>query len=474
MGGSAREWTSRLIEAVRRNKAWSIGAAGLVAAALILTLVLVMRRHGVEREAAGEYVVAPVSIDSANTALARAVGERVVPGAAIAIGRRDQILKTAGYGRVGWKDTDAVVSPESTSYDLASLTKAVATTTAVLLLAQDGRIRLDEPVQRWLPEFRGEWKDRVTWRHLLTHTSGLPPAGKMRGTAPSQRLKSLVNTPLASPPGTDVQYSDVSFIVLWAAAERAAGEPLPAFLERRVWRPLGMNQTSFWPGLECENCAPTLLLKSGEPFRGKPSDPTAHKLGMPTGNAGLFSTAHDLARFAAMVANDGVLDGVRILRPDVVRQLFVQQPGAGHRTLGWQAFCPAEEPTQQDACEHPIAYGHTGWTGTSLWIDPERGVWVVILSNRSYNVKCPPSLDELREEVFLAATGLDSLQAGTTSSRDSANRALEACLKAAERRSTRTAAARSKSKRKAKASKPKASTQGAKQKRDAAARSSKR
>jgi CubicO group peptidase (beta-lactamase class C family) len=408
---------------------WLVGMLGLGGAILLvyqtalvattafdLTKVRQALRSGHRTPAeTADYLVSPESIDSATTDVWRAVSSRVVPGAVLAIGDSDRILETAGYGRVGWKTTDEKVSPDSTIYDLASLTKAVATTSAVLLLAQDGRIALDDPVQRWLPEFEGRWKDRVTWRQLLTHTSGLPPAAKLRGRAPSQRLYSVLNTSLDEPPGTGVQYSDVSFIVLWTAAQRVAGEPLPQFLERRVWRPLGMKSTAFWPGEACTNCAPTLLLKSGEPYRGKPSDPTAHKLGMPTGNAGLFSTAHDLARFTAMIANGGELDGVRIFRPDFIHELFVQQPGAGHRTLGWQAFCPTEHPTQQQACARPIAYGHTGWTGTSLWVDPARGVWAVILSNRSYNVKRPPSLDELREDVFLDAAGLDTANDTVTS-----------------------------------------------------------
>lgn len=370
--------------------------------------------------ASGDFLLSPDDIDSASTDVQELVAERVVPGAVLAIGDSDHVVHTVGYGRVGWKTTDESVSPDSTVYDLASLTKAVATTSAALLLAQDGRISLDDPVQRWLPEFQGRWKERVTWRQLLTHTSGLPPAAHLRGRGPGDRLRSILATNLDEPPGTGVQYSDVSFIVLWTAVQRAAGEPLPAFLERRVWRPLGMNSTAFWPGEGCTNCAPTQLLKSGQPYRGKPSDPTAHKLGVPTGNAGLFSTAHDLGRFAAMVANGGELDGVRIFRPDLVRALFVQQPGAGHRTLGWEAFCPTEHPTQQQACVRPIAYGHTGWTGTSLWIDPARGVWVVILSNRSYNVKRPPSLDELREDVFLDAEGLDTPASDSARSQASA------------------------------------------------------
>lgn len=421
-----------LAQLSNRRTWWLIGSLSVIPAFLLVSSrargsrppVVATRpaRHALR------YVVSPDRLDSANAELARAVEARQVPGATLAIGRGKHILETRGYGRVGWKATDDLASPDSTEYDLASLTKAVATTTATLLLVQDGRIRLDDPVQKWLPEFEGEWKERETWRHLLTHTSGLPPAGKMRGRGTNQRLKSLVDTKLNVPPGEDVQYSDVSFIVLWTAAERVAGEPLPQFLERRVWKPLGMHSTEFWPGLDCENCAATQMLKSGEPYRGKPSDPTAHKLGIPTGNAGLFSTAHDLARFAAMIANGGTLDGVRILRPDLVHELFVQQRNAGHRTLGWQAFCPAEDPSQQAACAHPIAYGHTGWTGTSLWIDPVRGMWVVILSNRSYDRKCPPPLDELREDVYMEAAGLESPPDDTA--KDTTNAATRKCVRA--------------------------------------------
>jgi CubicO group peptidase (beta-lactamase class C family) len=349
------------------------------------------------------------AIDSATALVRSTVAARVIPGAAVAIGTDSRVLEMHGYGRVEWSDTADAVSPDSTVYDLASLTKAVATTTAVLLLAQDGRIRLDDPVQQVLPEFKGKWKDSVTWVELLTHTSGLPAGAHISGRTAAQRLAAVLATPLRARPGTYVQYSDLSFITLWAAAQRVAGEPLPRFLERRVWKPLGMNSTSFWPGLKCDDCAPTELLRSGEPYRGKPSDPIAHNIGIPTGNAGLFSTAHDLARFAQMIVNGGELHGKRILEPDLVNLLLRQVAHAGHRTIGWEAFCPNEHLTQDQPCAHPIAYGHTGWTGTSLWIDPVRKLWVVILSNRSYNVKRPPSLDALRAGVFeRAADGVDA------------------------------------------------------------------
>src|SRR5262245_6192451 len=157
---------------------WPVGLVG-VALAIALATILLSARHEraaahAARRASGQYLVAPDDIDSATTDLQRAVAKRIIPGAALAIGRRGRTVETAGFGRVGWKETDDPVSPDSTIYDLSSLTKAVATAPAVLLLVQDGRITLDEPVQKWLPEFTGGGKERVTWRHLLTHTSGLP------------------------------------------------------------------------------------------------------------------------------------------------------------------------------------------------------------------------------------------------------------------------------------------------------------
>src|SRR5258708_1847564 len=237
--GRERAAPAKSGEPAPRTWKWLIGLGSVVV--LVVAIIVLWAHHNrlaarAARRAFGQYLVAPDNIDSATSDLRRAVAQRVIPGAVLAVGKRGRIVETAGFGRGGWKDSDDPVSPDSTVYDLASLTKAVATTPAVLLLVQDGRITLDEPVQKWLPEFQGRWKERVTWRHLLTHTSGLPPGTKVRGRAPGQRLENVIETPLGEPPGIDVQYSDVSFIVLWKAAERVAGEPLPAFLERRLFR----------------------------------------------------------------------------------------------------------------------------------------------------------------------------------------------------------------------------------------------
>jgi CubicO group peptidase (beta-lactamase class C family) len=361
----------------------------------------------------------PAALDAAEAAVRAELERRAFPGAALALGVGPRTERLAGMGHVGWREAAAPVGADSTLYDLASVTKPVATATAVLLLAQDGVIDLDEPVRRHLPEFEGQFKDQVTWRHLLTHTSGLPGGANIRGEEPRERLRRILRTRIPEPPGRYVVYTDLGYVALWAAAERAAGEPLTRFLERRVWRPLGMTHTAFLPGQECTLCAPTLRLSTGEPYRGRPNDVLARRLGGIAGNAGLFSTARDLGRFAAMLANGGELDGVRILRPEMARAMLTQQPGAGRRTLGLVAVCPDETlEGDREPCGRPVAFVHNGWTGTSLWIEPERRVWAVLLTNRSYDVRAKPRMQALREDVFRSAAGLPARRASARESED--------------------------------------------------------
>jgi serine-type D-Ala-D-Ala carboxypeptidase len=341
------------------------------------------------------------SLQGARTLVLDELDRRAFPGAAMAIGVGPNIQWMDGFGRIGWRALAANVSPDTTVYDIASLTKLVGTATAVLLLVEEGRIDLDAPVQRTLPEFEGVYKERITWRHLLTHTSGLPAGTVVRGDTPEERARRLLRTLVRVPPGTYVNYSDIGYVVLWEAAERAAGEPLEEYLRRRVFEPLGMTRTTFSPGQEaCTECAPTLLLSTGVPYRGRPHDPTARLLGGVTGNAGIFSTARDLARFTAMLANDGELDGVRVLSRRSVDALMTQQRGAGQRTLGGTALCPDEDVDGSadimKPCRRPLAFGHNGYTGTSIWIDPETRAWVVLLSNRTYDVRAPHRMRELR------------------------------------------------------------------------------
>jgi CubicO group peptidase (beta-lactamase class C family) len=315
------------------------------------------------------------------------------PGAALALGQGGRPVLERGLGRLTWGG--AAVDPAGTLYDLASLTMVVATTTAVMLLVEDGRMELDAPVSRYLPEFAGGAKDRVTVRHLLTHTSGLPAGAGVRGTGEAARDR-LLGTPLRSAPGEEVVYSDVGFVTLWAAAERAAAGPLPELLEERVFGPLGMASTGFAPGGECEACAPTFRDGDGTPVRGVVHDPIARTLGADrAGNAGLFSTARDVARFAAMLAAGGELGGVRVLADSTIRRFTGRQEGAGTRALGWDT----RDERGIGAAGLGMsagAYGHTGFTGTSLWVDPERGTWTVFLTNRAYAPQAGVQMQALR------------------------------------------------------------------------------
>jgi CubicO group peptidase (beta-lactamase class C family) len=335
------------------------------------------------------------SLIHAEAAIADEVRRGAFPGAALAVGRKGQVVVERGIGTTGWTPEDVPVDPDRTVYDLASLTKVVATTTALMLLVEDGKVELDAPVSRYLPDFWGGGKELVTMRMLLTHTSGLPAWAELWGRTPEEALGRAVRTPLAAAPGARVEYSDIGFVVLYAAAERAAGEPIYRLLDRRVYGPLKMRFTTYQAGAGCAWCASTARAQ-GDAFQGKVHDPIARQLGGIAGNAGLFSTAHDLARFAAMLANEGELDGVRVLKPETVR-LFARRQ-VGTRALGWE--CPNRSGGGAAGLRiSPNAYGHTGYTGTSIWIDPDRGTWAVLLANRTYQTAANNRMQTLRRTV---------------------------------------------------------------------------
>lgn len=343
---------------------------------------------------------------AADAAVKRRIDRGVYPGAAMVVGVGSQEVHRYASGRVGWTDASEPVDASRTMYDLASLTKAVATTTAVMLLVDDGRMRLDDPVARWVPEFRDR---RATIRQLLTHTAGVRAgAVNMNQDAPRAAVvRYLVTRPLAMEPGKDVLYSDIGFLVLYLAAERAAREPLPSFLRRRVWEPLGMTSTRFAAPPGCTRCAPTLRLSDGEPYRGGSYDEVGRALGGLSGNAGLFSTATDLSRFAAMIANGGELDGKRILRRETIDAFLRPQPGAGSFALGWVTYCREGKVPDHVACKEVYAIGHTGSTGTALWIDPRARTWMVLLTNRVYEPRRDADMQLVRRAIWEKVIGVE-------------------------------------------------------------------
>jgi CubicO group peptidase (beta-lactamase class C family) len=345
----------------------------------------------------------------AEQAVSDEVQRGAFPGAALAVGKRGQVVMEQGIGQMGWDGGDEGVDPDWTMYDLASLSKVVGTTTAAMLLVEDGKMSLDMPVSAYLPEFTGGGKERVTVRNLLTHTAGLPEGADVWGATADDALQNALRVQLVSEPGARVLYSDLSMVVLYAAAERAAGEPLYRLLDRRVFSPLAMHSTTYVPGEGCERCAPTIRGSAG--FRGKVHDPIARGLGGFSGNAGLFSTAHDLARFASMLASGGELDGVRVLQARTIRQFTQRQAGAGTRALGWDTPTGGSSGAAGSRIS-PNAFGHTGFTGTSLWVDPDRGTWVVLLTNRTYDPQGANRIQALRRTVHDYVAAASDMQSG--------------------------------------------------------------
>src|SRR5450432_135125 len=301
------------------------------------------------------------------------------PGAAVIIGRRDATVLSRGYGTLDYSPASTAVSPERTLYDLASLTKVVATTTAVMVLYDEHRIALDAPVARYLPAFSRGAKSRVTIRELLEHRSGLPAGRNLSHfTHSPARARALVlATTLENAPGTVQQYSDVGMDVLGFVVEAVAREPLDRFVHRRIFAPLAMTSTTYRPGAALRaRTAPTEIHNARGPLKGTVHDGDAYALGGVAGHAGLFSTASDLARFAQMLLDGGTLEGKRIIAGTTVA-LFTHR-SAGWRALGWDT-CAGGASCGQHMSER--AYGHTGFTGTSLWIDPDRGLYVIVLAN---------------------------------------------------------------------------------------------
>ncbi len=314
-------------------------------------------------------------------------------GAALVVGRRDTVLFAKGYGHLTWSAASRAVDPESTLYDLASLTKVIATTPALMLLVERGRVRLDAPVATYLPELQGTPTAGVTVRQLLTHTSGL------RADIPDAQLKALRDSAAVMrrvlseaprvAPGTRVIYSDLNAILLGALVQRVTGEPLDGFVARELFAPLGLRATMFRPPVRLRPwIAPTGVWR-GHPVSGVVNDGSAFRLRGVSGNAGLFAPATDVARFAQFMLREGALpDGRRLLKQETVRLFTTKAADFGHgseaRALGWQALPTGESVSSAGARFGPHSYGHTGWTGTSLWIDPDRDLFVVLLSNRAY------------------------------------------------------------------------------------------
>lgn len=307
-----------------------------------------------------------------------------IPGAVVLVGHQGKVVYRRAFGHRALSPQKLPMTAD-TIFDLASLTKVVATTTAVMQLVEQGKLRLADPVVKYWPAFQAHGKARITVRALLTHYSGLRPDLDLRRrwSGYDTALKLIVSEKPVFPPATGFVYSDINFAILGEIVRRISRLPLDVYCARHIFAPVGMHDTGFNPApVQRDRIAPTEY-RHGEMLTGEVHDPTAYRMGGVSGHAGLFSTADDLARFAQMLLDDGGANGVRILSPRSVQQMSApQSPPTKTRVrgLGWDIA--ASFATHQDELSPVSAYGHTGFTGTSLWIDPVSQTYVIILTNR--------------------------------------------------------------------------------------------
>lgn len=342
-----------------------------------------------------------------DAAAGRAIAARELPGAVVLVGRGDAIAYERAYGSRSLKPTTRPMEPD-TIFDLASLSKSVATATSVLILADRGRIDLDEKVATYLPEFGNHGKEAITVEQLLLHHGGLiadnPQSDFDDGAAAG--IAKIMASGLKYEPGKGYIYSDVGFIVLGQLVERVGGTPLDQFARDEVFAPLGMTETTYKPPAAWrDRIAPTEQRK-GQWIVGEVHDPRAYAMGGVAGHAGVFSTAHDLSRWVRMLCDGGQLDGKRILSEAMVRRMLTPKSlpdGKGTRGLGVDVDSPYAPSPRGNRFDVGTTFGHTGYTGTSFWCDPAAKAYVIVLTNRVHPTDAAGKVAQLRREVATIA-----------------------------------------------------------------------
>lgn len=310
------------------------------------------------------------------------LNRRRMPGCVVLVGYRGRIAYRKAYGfrrLVPRKEAMTV----DTVFDLASLTKPIATATSVMALVEQGKVKLSDPVAKYVPEFAANGKEKITVLHLLTHQGGLIPDNSIRDyqNGREQAMTLTLATKPHAAPGQRFMYSDVGFIVLAEMVRRVTGKNIHQFSQANHFQPLGMTETGYLPAAALQKRAATTQQREGRWMKGEVHDPRAYRLGGIAGHAGLFSTASDLAVYAQMMLGGGSYRGVRVLRPETVELMTrpVKVP-RGYRALGWDSRSPYSS-NRGDLMTNR-AFGHGGFTGTAIWIDPGLDLFVIFLSNR--------------------------------------------------------------------------------------------
>jgi len=338
-------------------------------------------------------------IPTLDSVIKAGIADHATPGATVAIARRGKLLVLKGYGHTDWAP-GAPLATDSTMYDMASLTKVVATTTAAMILEEEGKLDINRTVVSYLPDYNAPDKQAITVRMLLTHASGIksnfPLWKEAKGR--EQYFKGMITFPLVREPGSAVEYTDWNMVLMQFIIERITGQTLDQFVQARVFGPLGMRDTQYLPPESLKlRVAPT----ETEDFRGGQvwgivHDETAWVLGGVSGNAGLFSSARDLAVFVQMLLNGGSYGGVQIVKPSTVARWTARQRPDASRALGWDTPSPNSSAGRFFSFR---SFGHTGFTGTSIWADPEKELFVVLLTNRVNPTRDNQKIGPLRRAV---------------------------------------------------------------------------
>jgi beta-N-acetylhexosaminidase len=370
---------------------------------------------GLERERSALVLRSPAPADTAalqarlqaalDPLMEEQISKRAFPGAALAVGHRGNLVFQKGYGKLDYSAKAPAVT-NGTIYDLASLTKVVTATTLAMQLYELGQLKLEHPVSRYFPGFTGDGREKITIRHLLTHTSGLPahlPLYKELKGKPAF-LEEILQVPLESAPGTKAVYSDLGLILLGDIIEKLSARPLDELAAARIFQPLGMTQTFFNPKPKWKKIvAPT----ENDPWRGRllrgeVHDENAFAMGGVSAHAGLFGNTSDLAVFCQMLLNGGIYNHRRIVRRGTLEKFAVRQnfPEGSSRALGWDT---PSNGSSAGSLLSPEAFGHTGFTGTSAWIDPTRQLFVILLTNRVHPTRENNAIREVRRLVADAA-----------------------------------------------------------------------
>ncbi|HEX9106197.1 MAG TPA: serine hydrolase [Longimicrobiales bacterium] len=359
--------------------------------------------------------------ETLDSILRAAVGD-AAPALELVVGRYGRVVYEKGFGQLDPR-LAPVVPNDSTLWDMASVTKVVGSTTAAMMLEEQGKLDLDRPVREYLPEFNAPDKAGITVRMLLEHRGGMEAFAPLWQTVRGHEgyVRAINSRPMAYTPGDSSIYSDWDLVLTGIIVERLTGMSEDAFLQQRAWGPLGMKDTQWNPlappgaGAVPPDTDCTALLSKATPQRlariapteidtvyrhrhihGIVHDENACALGGVAGHAGLFSSARDLANFAQMMLNGGEYNGVRILQPATIARWTARQSRISSRAIGWDTPSMGSSAGRYFS---PRSFGHTGFTGTSIWMDPERGVFVVLLSNRVNPTRANMRISRVRTAV---------------------------------------------------------------------------